>query len=91
MDELLNLSQFLTKSKRGGDKIVYEGHGYNYKDTFKEIKNWRCCKRLCKSFLKTTLLLDLVSISDHSHGRDDDGMREDCVMTVIKKRALDTS
>jgi hypothetical protein len=65
----VNLVPHLTKSKRGRDKLKYEGFGYNFKERNGEVLNWRCCKRNCKGFIKQIrytflFVLDVILTSE---------------------------
>ena len=82
MEEILNLKIYLTKSKRNKDKIIYDGHGYNFTEDHEMLFIWRYCKRNCKSSLKTTKEYNFVSLSEHSYPRD---VVKICNFKIIKK------
>lgn len=64
----------LIKSKRGGDKLLYEGYAYTRKRTTKSSIRWECSKRHtegCKGIIITNLdISEITSSSEHSHPSD---------------------
>jgi hypothetical protein len=86
-----NLSIFLTKSKIGGDKIEFDGFGYNLKEIKADVLIWRCCKRGCNCILKTTCEYVLVSMSVHNHQCEENKMNSAKVLKIMKDRALNTT
>ncbi|MGL6120690.1 MAG: hypothetical protein ACRC0V_09320, partial [Fusobacteriaceae bacterium] len=91
METKLNLHSFLTESKRGGQKILYDGFGYNKKETKEEVIHWRCCKRGCCGIIKTDLSYNLLFMKNHSHEREFASFNDLKILNMMKKRALDTT
>jgi hypothetical protein len=87
---IINLESFLTKSKRG-EKIVFEGNGYNYKEKTENFILWRCCKRGYPGILRTNERYELLSLKQHIHFIDLTKTKSFEVLGESKERALTTS
>jgi hypothetical protein len=62
-----NLTSNIIQSNKGNEKIAYDCHFYNYKETIKNIKRWRCNIRGCLSMLLTNENNFFLSISPHTN------------------------
>lgn len=91
MTEKRNLKTFLTKSKRGKEKINDDGHSYNLKEERGSKKIWRCVDRKCPGSIHTDLFYDILSYTNHNHVsiRDEHDKHE--AIQRIKNKALETT
>lgn len=80
----------LIKSKRGGDKLLYEGYAYTRKRTTKSSIRWECSKRHtegCKGIIITNLdISEITSSSEHSHPSDPLAIKAMKVRQELKDR-----
>lgn len=92
-EKFLNMAEFITKSQRNKDKIVYDGYEYNYKERREERIIWRCNKKGCLALLYTTfdLIFEKKEIFHNNHARNISKLRQKRIISEIKKRSLLTS
>ena len=91
MLEEKNMEKYLTQSNRGKDKINYDGHEYNYKESTTTGKTWRCNQRGCNAVLKTDFDLNLQSEALHNHPGRTEKLYDRAIIEKLKDRALATS
>jgi hypothetical protein len=87
----MDLSQYITKSIRGREKIVFDGYSYNYKECSGEKMHWRCNQRNCLAVLHTSLQYILISLTVHNHERQQNKLNARNLIEKVKQRALETS
>lgn len=86
-----NLEDKIIQSNKGKQKLAFEGYFYNFDKIVDNTVRWRCNKRGCNVFLKTTPGYVLVSdIPLHDHMKDGNKFDRVILKAKIKERALTT-
>lgn len=85
------MSKFFTfKSKRGGEKMYFDGYCYNFRRKESETTYWRCDDRKCPGSATTNQTEPRI-IKNHNHSPDFEKETSIKLISNIKTRALTTS
>ncbi|KAG0442258.1 hypothetical protein DMUE_0409 [Dictyocoela muelleri] len=56
---------YIVNTKRGNEKLLYQGYAYNLYKTAESIKQWRCTNRKCTGSIKTDHSYKILTIKNH--------------------------
>jgi hypothetical protein len=86
----MNLSDKITNTNRGKQKIVYDGYSYYYRGVKTDIHTWRCRAVRCTGKIYTNNDNILLNSTTHNHSKNE-SVELVLVFNAMKKRSLVTS
>lgn len=93
MENKQDMREFIKKSQRNREKIIFDGYEYNYKETIKGFLHWRCNKRGCSAILKTdpNYICMNIDVIHPNHTKSIAKIRQRAMLEDIYKRCIDTN